>query len=170
MNQFNTIKIYTIFTQQKDTNSIQVPTDYKLGDIRTYTGPQDQAQKFHGLTLLQPYRVCSKRSYFNWRIHCHLLFQNRTRDKPSLWKQELSHGRSRRDCPCQPAERIQGKLFNLTELPFPRAQNGQTAPAFLTSAGTHSFRKKIGGAFKILTFGDCEKGSHEFSVPFLHLF
>ena len=30
MNQFNIIKIYTIFTQQKDTNSIQVLIDYKL--------------------------------------------------------------------------------------------------------------------------------------------
>ena len=29
MNQFNVIKIYTIFTQQQDTNSIQVPIDYK---------------------------------------------------------------------------------------------------------------------------------------------
>ena len=30
MNQFNITKIYTIFTQQQDTNSIQVPMDYKL--------------------------------------------------------------------------------------------------------------------------------------------
>ena len=29
VNQFNTIKIYTIFTQQQDTNSIQVSVDYK---------------------------------------------------------------------------------------------------------------------------------------------
>ena len=29
MNQFNIIKICTIFTQQQDTNSIQVPIDYK---------------------------------------------------------------------------------------------------------------------------------------------
>ena len=29
MNQFNIIKIYTIFTQQQDTNSVQVPIDYK---------------------------------------------------------------------------------------------------------------------------------------------
>lgn len=32
---------------------------------------------------------------------------------------------------------------------------GKTVPAFLISAGTHSFRKKKNwGAFKILTFGD----------------
>ena len=29
MNQFDIIKIYTIFTQQQDTNSVQVPIDYK---------------------------------------------------------------------------------------------------------------------------------------------
>ena len=29
MNQFSIIKIYTIFTQQQDTNSAQVPIDYK---------------------------------------------------------------------------------------------------------------------------------------------
>ena len=28
MSQFNIIKLYTIFTQQQDTNSIQVPIDY----------------------------------------------------------------------------------------------------------------------------------------------
>ena len=38
MNQFNIIKIYTIFRQQQDTNSIQVPIDYKLGDTGTYPG------------------------------------------------------------------------------------------------------------------------------------
>ena len=36
MNQFNIIKTYTIFTQQQDTNSIQVPIDYKPGDAGTY--------------------------------------------------------------------------------------------------------------------------------------
>jgi len=38
MNQFDIIKIYTIFMQQQqwDTNSIQVPVDYKQGDFRTY--------------------------------------------------------------------------------------------------------------------------------------
>ena len=35
MSQFNIIKIYTIFTQQKDTKYIQVLMDYKLGDIGT---------------------------------------------------------------------------------------------------------------------------------------
>ena len=36
MNQFNVIKIYTIFIQQQDTNSTQVPIDYKPGDTGTY--------------------------------------------------------------------------------------------------------------------------------------
>ena len=36
MNQFNITKIYTIFTQKQETNSIQVPIDYKPGDIGTY--------------------------------------------------------------------------------------------------------------------------------------
>ena len=36
--QFNIIKIYRIFTQQQDTDSIQVPTDYKPGDTGTYPG------------------------------------------------------------------------------------------------------------------------------------
>ena len=38
MNQFNITKIYTIFIQQKDTISIQVPVDYKPGDAGTYPG------------------------------------------------------------------------------------------------------------------------------------
>ena len=38
MNQFNIIKIYRLFTQQQDINSIQVPIDYKLGDPETYPG------------------------------------------------------------------------------------------------------------------------------------
>ena len=38
MNQLNIIKIYTIFTQQQDTNSIQLPIDYKPGDPGTYPG------------------------------------------------------------------------------------------------------------------------------------
>ena len=38
MNQFNIIKIYTIFTQQQDANSIQVLIDYKPGDTGTYPG------------------------------------------------------------------------------------------------------------------------------------
>ena len=49
MNQFNIIKIYTIFTQQQDTNSIQVPTNYKPGDTVTYPGTLNKVQKFHGL-------------------------------------------------------------------------------------------------------------------------
>ena len=36
MNQFNITKIYTIFTQEQDTNSIQVPIDYKPGDTGIY--------------------------------------------------------------------------------------------------------------------------------------
>ena len=38
MGQFNIIKIYVIFTQQWDTNSIQVPVDYKLEDNGIHTG------------------------------------------------------------------------------------------------------------------------------------
>ena len=38
MNQFNIIKIYTVFTQQQDTNSIQVSLDYKPGDTGAYPG------------------------------------------------------------------------------------------------------------------------------------
>ena len=45
MNQFNRIKIYTIFTQQQDTNSIQVPIDYKPGNTRTYHGDIKQGTK-----------------------------------------------------------------------------------------------------------------------------
>ena len=36
MNQFNIFKIYAIFTQEQGTNSIQVPIDYKLGEIGKY--------------------------------------------------------------------------------------------------------------------------------------
>ena len=38
MNQIDIIKIYTTFTQQQGTNSIQVPIDYKPGDSGTYSG------------------------------------------------------------------------------------------------------------------------------------
>ena len=38
MNQLNTIKIYTIFTQQQSKNSVPVLIDYKLGDSGTYPG------------------------------------------------------------------------------------------------------------------------------------
>ena len=47
--QLNIIKIYTNFTQQQDTNSIQVPTNYKPGDTVTYPGTLNKVQKFHGL-------------------------------------------------------------------------------------------------------------------------
>ena len=36
MTLFNTIKIYTIFTQQYNTDSIQIPIDYKPGDTGAY--------------------------------------------------------------------------------------------------------------------------------------
>ena len=51
MNQSNLSKIYTIFTQQPNTNSIQVPIDYKPGGTGTYPGMQNKAQKFHGLKV-----------------------------------------------------------------------------------------------------------------------
>ena len=57
MGQFNIIKIYVIFTQQQDTNSIQVPINYKLGDIGTYLGTYNKLQKFHGLKVLKSHRV-----------------------------------------------------------------------------------------------------------------
>ena len=45
MNQFNIIKIYEIFTKEQDTNSIQVPTDYKPGDTGTESkGHRDRKQ------------------------------------------------------------------------------------------------------------------------------
>ena len=46
MNLFNIIKIYTIFTQQQDTNSIQVPIDYKPGDPGTYLGMKTRSKNF----------------------------------------------------------------------------------------------------------------------------
>ena len=45
VNQFNIIKIYTIFTKQQDTNSIQVLIDYKPGDSGTYPGDIKQDAK-----------------------------------------------------------------------------------------------------------------------------
>ena len=59
MNQFNIIKIYTIFTQQQDTISIHVPVDYKPGDAGTYPMLYNKMQKLHGLKVLKSYRVCS---------------------------------------------------------------------------------------------------------------
>ena len=56
MNQCNTIKIYTIFTQQQDTNSIQVPIDYKPGNTRTYHGDIKQGTKISwskGIEIIQ---------------------------------------------------------------------------------------------------------------------
>ena len=38
MNQFNIIKIYTVFSQQQGTNSVRVPVDHKQGDTETYPG------------------------------------------------------------------------------------------------------------------------------------
>ena len=38
VNPFNIIKIYTIFTHQQGTNSIQVPIDYKPGGTGIYPG------------------------------------------------------------------------------------------------------------------------------------
>ena len=38
MNQYNILKIYTVFTQQQDTNSIQVPVDYQPRDTGKYPG------------------------------------------------------------------------------------------------------------------------------------
>ena len=39
MNQFNIIKRFTqLYTQQQDTNSTQVPTDYKPGGTHAYPG------------------------------------------------------------------------------------------------------------------------------------
>ena len=35
MNHFNIIKIYTVFTQQQDTNFTQAPIDSKVGDMGT---------------------------------------------------------------------------------------------------------------------------------------
>ena len=57
MNQFKIIKIYIIFTQQQDINSI--PIDYKPEDTETYPGTENKVQKSHGLKILKSYRVCS---------------------------------------------------------------------------------------------------------------
>ena len=59
MNQFNIIKIYPIFIQQQDTNSIQVPIDCKLGDTGTYPETYNKAQKFHDQKVLKSCRLCS---------------------------------------------------------------------------------------------------------------
>ena len=59
MNQFNIIKIYEMFTQEQDTNSIQVPTGYKLGDTGIQPGRESKVQKSHGLEILKSHTVCS---------------------------------------------------------------------------------------------------------------
>ena len=56
MKQFNIIKIYTAFTQQQDTNFIQVPIYYKPGDTETYSETKNKVQKFHGLQVLKSYK------------------------------------------------------------------------------------------------------------------
>ena len=56
MNQFNIIKISTIFTQQQDTNSIQVLLGYKLGDTGTYPGTLKNGTKISwskGIEIIQ---------------------------------------------------------------------------------------------------------------------
>ena len=53
MNQFNIIKINTIFTQQQDTNSIQIPIDYKPGDTGNIQKCKNKVHKFHGLKVLK---------------------------------------------------------------------------------------------------------------------
>ena len=55
---FEIIKIYTIFTQQYDTNFIQVFKVYKPGDAEIYPGTLNKVPKFHGLKVLKSYRVC----------------------------------------------------------------------------------------------------------------
>ena len=67
MNQFNIIKIYPIFIQQQDTDSIQVPIDCKLGDIGTYPGTYNMAQKFHGHKVLKSYSLFS--------YHCGIMLE-----------------------------------------------------------------------------------------------
>ena len=47
MNQFNIVKTYEIFTQEQDTNSIQVPTGYKPGD----TGIQGEKARCKNLMV-----------------------------------------------------------------------------------------------------------------------
>ena len=59
MNQFNIIKIYTIFTQQLGTSYIQAPIDYKLADTRTYPGILNKMQKFHDIKVLKSHSLFS---------------------------------------------------------------------------------------------------------------
>ena len=59
LNKFNVIMVYTIFTQQQNTNPIQVPKDCKPGETGIYPGVWNKIQKFHGLKVLKSYTVCS---------------------------------------------------------------------------------------------------------------
>ena len=58
MNQFNIIKIYRIFTQ-RDTNPIQVPTDYINQEKLEHIPRHKTVQKFHHLKVLKSYKTCS---------------------------------------------------------------------------------------------------------------
>ena len=46
MSQFNIIKIYTIFRQQQNTNSIQVPIDYKPVGNETFQEHKTRCKSF----------------------------------------------------------------------------------------------------------------------------
>ena len=59
MSQSKIIKISTVFTQQQDTNSVQVLIDYKPGDFGTYPATSNKMQTCHGLMWLQSDRLCS---------------------------------------------------------------------------------------------------------------
>ena len=55
MDQLDIIEIYTIITQQQDTNSIQVTIDYKLGDTGTYpeTRPGAEISRSKCIEIIQ---------------------------------------------------------------------------------------------------------------------
>ena len=52
-----------MFTQQWDTNSIQVHLDCKVGDTGTFPGTENKVQKFHGLKVLKLYSLFSYYSH-----------------------------------------------------------------------------------------------------------
>ena len=61
MNQIIIIKIYTIFTQQQDTNSIQIAIDYKPRDMGIYPGDIKQGTKMSwskGIEIIQNLFSC----------------------------------------------------------------------------------------------------------------
>ena len=61
MNQFNIIKMYTTFTQQQDTNSIQIAIDYKPRDMGIYPGDIKQGTKMSwskGIEIIQNLFSC----------------------------------------------------------------------------------------------------------------